>query len=100
MSYEHHIQEDRRLVILRLLAEARSYDMNSAVLQTALADFGHHPSRDQLHTELAWLVEQGLVHTREMASVLVSRITPRGIDVAMGRAQVPGIKRPGPVVLD
>lgn len=96
MNFEQHIQEDRRLVILRLLSEAQGYDLNSSILQTALANFGHRPSRDQLHTELTWLAEQGLVKTHQVHSVLVATLTSRGEDVANGLARVPGVKRPGP----
>lgn len=96
MSFETHIQEDRRLVILRLLAEAQGYDLNSSILQTALTSFGHRPSRDQLHTELAWLAEQGLIKTHQVHSVLVATLTSRGADVAKGLATVPGVKKPGP----
>lgn len=96
MSYHRHLQEDRRLVILRLLLEANGHDLNSSILQSALADFGHNPSRDLLHSELAWLEEQALIKTHRVTSVLVARLTKRGADVARGRAVVPGVKRPGP----
>ena len=96
MQFKTHIQEDQRLIILRLLNEAQGYDLNSAIIQSALAEFGHRPSRDQLHTELAWLDEQGLVHCSKKASVQVAKLTTRGADVAEGRAVVPGVKKPSP----
>ena len=96
MSFEQHVKEDRRLVILRLLAEAQGYGLNSSILQSALEPFGHRISRDQLHTELAWLAEQGLVRLSPVHSVQVATLTSRGADVAKGLAHVPGVKRPGP----
>ncbi len=83
-------------MILRLLSEAGGYDLNSSVLQSALSTFGHRPSRDQLHTELHWLAEQGLVTVSQVHSILVAKLTSRGADVAQGLAHVPGVKRPGP----
>ncbi len=94
--FQQHIAEDQRLVILRLLLEAQGYDLNSAILQTALAQFGHRPSRDQLHTALTWLSEQGLVTVHTTASIMVATLTSKGADVAEGRAHVPGVKKPSP----
>lgn len=96
MSYRDLVSADVRLVLLRLLAELPAYEANSSVLREALERYGHRISRDQVHTELAWLSEQGLVTTREIASVVIATLTPRGLDVAHGRAFVPGVRRPGP----
>lgn len=98
IPYLEHISEDRRLVILRLLLEAVAYEANTSQLETSLAIFAVRQSRDQLHSELAWLEEQGLITCRRPAvgSVLVAKITTRGADVARGLAYVPGVKKPGP----
>jgi len=96
MNYQKLLQEDCRLVILRLLAEATGYDLNSSIIQAGLAEFSHRLSRDKLHGELAWLEEQGLVNTREVRSVVVAELTARGADVASGAATVPGVKKPRP----
>jgi len=98
MSYEQHIAEDRRLVILRSLLEADGYDQNSSIIQTVLEMYGHQPSRDLLHNELNWLAEQGLITTRKIHSVVVAKLTPRGSDAATGRIKIDGVKRPGPGV--
>ena len=95
-TFRESLTEDRRLVLLRLLAEVEGYEANSSVLQSALASFGHTMSRDSVHTELAWLAEQGLVSTTPLASIVVAKLTARGLDAAQGRATVPGVKRPGP----
>ncbi len=96
MSYRDLVIADLRLVILRLLADDQDYQANSSILQMAVESFGHGVSRDQLHTELAWLQEQGLISVDEIASVKVARLSGRGLDVAEGRANVPGVKRPRP----
>nr|WP_293393395.1 ArsR family transcriptional regulator [Nevskia sp.] len=95
-SFRESLTEDRRLVMLRLLAEVEGYEANSSVLQSALASFGHTMSRDSVHTELAWLAEQGLITSTPMVTIVVAKLTARGLDAAQGHATVPGVKRPGP----
>lgn len=96
MSFARLEQEDRRLVLLRMLAEDNDYKINTSILQQGLELYGHNISRDQLHTEIAWLAEQGLVEFDQLNSVKVVTLNQRGLDVSQGRATVPGIKRPGP----
>ena len=96
MNYRDAITSDRRLLLLRLLNEAPGYGGNEAILRAALEGFGHHASRDQVRTDLAWLEEQDLVTTQNMADIIVATITPRGADVATGRSVVPGVRRPSP----
>ena len=55
-------------------------------------------SKDQLHTDLAWLEEQGLVICQQPRAGWIVTSTSRGVDVAEGRARVPGIARPQPGV--
>ena len=95
-KFANHIAEDQRLIVLQLLDQAEGYDLNINILASALAEFGHRPSLDKLRSELAWLEEQGLIDTRNVGSVVVAQATARGLDVAHGRARVPGVKRPGP----
>lgn len=94
-SFTAHVSEDRRLVILRLLAELANYTGNSAILRMALQNFGHEVSRDLVKTELRWLEEQGLLTIEAADSVLVAKLTERGQDVAAGISTTPGVKRPG-----
>lgn len=95
-DYREYLIEEVRLVVLRTLAEAPGYRSNSSMLQMILEQFGLSVSRDQLHTELAWLQEQGLVSAESIKTVQISTLTTRGLDVAAGKAHVPGVKRPGP----
>ena len=90
------VSEDRRLGILRFLAEDKGYALNTSVLQDALCAIGHTVSRDEVHTLAAWLAEQGLVELEKVGPVTVVKITARGVDVASGRAEQPGVKRPMP----
>lgn len=94
-NYAEFLQQDQRLVILRILAELPSYRTNSSVLVTLLGNFGHSPSRDKVKTELRWLEEQGLLSVEDVGDVYVATLNERGADVAAGRASVPGVKRPG-----
>ncbi len=96
MNFIERRMEDRRLVILRLLQGTPGYEAGESVIHLALADFGHSVSRDTVRSDFAWLEEQGLVRTNQIASVMIARATERGIDVALGRATVPGVKRPAP----
>jgi hypothetical protein len=95
-AYRERLAADRRLVILRVLAEAPGYSVNSSILGEILSDWGHAVARDVLHADLAWLAEQGLVDADQVASVWTAQLTQRGADVAAGRAHVPGVRRPGP----
>lgn len=95
IPYADYLRHDMRLVILRLLVEMPGYRANSSVLNTALDNFGHTASRDQIKTELQWLAEQGAVSLADIGPVLVATLTERGQDIAAGRTRVPGIKRPG-----
>lgn len=96
-QYAKYLSEDRRLVILRILAEMPTYRANSSVLHTVLNEWGHEPSRDQVKSELRWLEEQQLVTLEDVGegAVLLAKLTERGADVAAGRARVDGVKRPG-----
>lgn len=97
MSFQNLLAEDRRLAILRLLAADAAYAINESVMQAALDPLGHRVGRDVVRGEFAWLKEQGLVEVEQVTdAVHVARLTSRGLDVAEGRAVVPGVKRPRP----
>jgi len=95
-TYEQHQTEDRRLVIVRVLADSTSYQANEYLLESMLDSMGHSVSNDRLHSDLAWLAEQQLLTLQRLAGVTIARLSTRGFDVARGRAQVPGVKRPRP----
>lgn len=89
-------RQDRRLVILRLLAQDADYSHNEYVLQGALKTMGHSVSQDKLRSELNWLAEQELLATDDSPGIIIAKLTRRGLDVAEGAATVPGVKRPEP----
>lgn len=94
-SFAETLREDRRLVLLRLLAEQRGYTANSSQLHAGLQHLGVAATRDEVLTDLAWLAEQDLLRTREaVEGVVVAELTARGQDVARGHAIVPGVARP------
>ncbi len=91
-------QEDRRLVILRTMAEDSAYGVNEYVLRRVLDTMKHTVSADLLRTDLRWLEEQGLVVTEDVAGTVVAKLTTRGLDVANGVVVVPGVQRPMPEI--
>ncbi len=91
------MKEHQRLVILRMLSEDSGYDLNESILQDGINAVGLDISRDALRTQLAWLEEQGLISVEKASAISKwPDSTGRGLDVANGRANVPGIKRPSP----
>jgi hypothetical protein len=89
--------QDRRLVVLRGLAAAVQYRANSYILRRFAEQVGHAVSSDRLDADLAWLAEADLLSLDKPApDVTVATLTPRGLDVAEGRADHPGVARPRP----
>ena len=96
MSYAVKLEEHRRLVILRVLAETPGYASNTSLLADAVESLGVPSSRAQVSTAVSWLSEQGLVSTRDVGGVGIAQLRDPGLDVALGRSQIPGVKRPSP----
>src|SRR6218665_2231082 len=96
MNYAEFLEQDRRLVLLKGLEGATQFTSNSFVLGRYAAAVGHSVSADRLSTDLTWLQEQGLVELEKNGAVLVAKLTMRGLDVATGRATVPGVQKPQP----
>lgn len=90
--------EERRLQLLRLLAESNAYTASVDVLHMVLGQMGLGVSHDRLGTELEWLAEQGLVLLKRIGAVAAVEVSVRGLDVARGLARVPGVARPQPGV--
>lgn len=95
-SFANHIAADRRLAILRILEGSAEYRANLYLIQRLLADIGHSASLDTINTDLAWLAEQGLLELETVGGVNIPQLIARGLDVACGRAVVPGVARPMP----
>ena len=89
--------EDRRLVLLMLLAKMPDYASPHYAIREALDRLGHAVSQDKIRTDAAWLEEQGLITiTRPAEGLEVYRLTSRGKDVSENKATVPGVKQPEP----
>jgi hypothetical protein len=86
-----------RLTGLRALVESPNYSANDSVLAQTIESVGLPVTRDQLRTQLGWLDEQGLIQIRRASDTLMVAVArERGVDVALGRAAVDGVQRPGP----
>jgi hypothetical protein len=94
--YRERLNKNQRLAALKALDAMPGYTANDSILHTALDSYGHNLSRDLLRTHLQWLTEQGLITLETIASTHVATLTQRGVDVALGRTHVPGVKRPDP----
>lgn len=92
--FDERFREDRRLLLLRLLAESSTLRSNSSIMHTSLYAMGLTASRDEVRADLSWLAEMGLVRLEDaMAHIDVVSLTPRGHDVARGSTYVPGVSR-------
>lgn len=95
-SFAAHVAADRRLAILRILEGSPEYRANLYLIQRLLSGTGHSASLDTINTDLAWLAEQGLLELETVGGVGIPQLLARGLDVACGRAIVPGVARPMP----
>ncbi|WP_028574348.1 VpaChn25_0724 family phage protein [Desulfonatronovibrio hydrogenovorans] len=93
MGYQETITKNRRLEILRLLAETPGYEAGQGMIYQALPVAG---SFDQVAGDLDWLEEQQLVKISSPGGYRIARITQRGLDVATGKSRVTGVARPLP----
>lgn len=96
MSLESIMAGDRRLVILQALEAAGGYALRESVLQRTIEAQTASVSRDRLRTDLDWLAEQELLAVERGPAHWLATITPRGVDVAKGRAIASGVDRPLP----
>lgn len=96
MSFAEYQTADRRLVLLKGLQAAVQYRANAYLLRHFADSLGHVVSADRIAQDLAWLKEQGLIALDVAEGVSIATLTERGLDVATGRAVVPGVQRPAP----
>ena len=96
MSYAATLEAHRRLAILTHLSECLDYASNAEILLDVCNGVGITTSRDQMISTLAWLAEQDLIVIEDHGGFVLVEATARGVDVARGRARVPGVRRPAP----
>ena len=91
-AHDQSVLEERRLVILNLLAATGSYTINEEQLLNALHERDCRISFDRLRTDLAWLSEQDAVQLK-LGPLWGVYLTQYGLDAVDGRLWIPGIKR-------
>lgn len=96
MSYADVMDQDRRLTVLKALESSAGYRAAQFLLVRYCEQFGHAVSVDRIRTDLTWLKEQGLIKLETPEGVFVATLTQRGLDVANGRSDVPGVAKPQP----
>lgn len=96
MSFEEHLAEDARLVILRGLADETDGRLNEIALTRLLDTFGHRRSREWVRTQISKLRELGAVSVDEAGTVLIATITRAGTDHVERRSVIDGVARPSP----
>lgn len=87
------VEADRRRAILAALSISAAYTLPDRALRAQVEHIGYAVSLDILRADIAWLADIGLVERAEMDDV---SLTDRGLDIVLGRAQVPGVRRPEP----
>jgi hypothetical protein len=96
MSYPDFVNEHVRIAILRLLQDSQGR-ANESVLREGLSQLAFTLSRTEMRAQLEWLKSAGLItHEWPFPTVLVARLTERGLDVAEGNERVAGVHRPSP----
>lgn len=96
MSFEQHLSEDARLVILRGLAKETDGRLNEIALTRLLDEFGYRRSRDWVRTQIGKLKELGAVSVTEAGTVHIAEITRTGLDHVERRSLIDGVARPSP----
>ena len=93
------LAEDRRLIILRSLADVPGYHLNEQVLKLGLNAFGHHAGRDLVRADIQYLLDHDLVRVDRLpgqgGELWLVTLTAACEDVAKGRLH-PGVARPRP----
>ena len=98
MSYQKTLAEHRRLTILKHLEKVSGYTANASILTDVANGVGVTSTRAQVESDLTWLEEAGLVTLDRAGDFIVVIATQRGVEVALGRSFVEGVKRPRPGV--
>lgn len=89
-------EEHRLLAVLRTLLRSPGYSSNLPLLRDYLDALGLVASYDVMRADLQRLKEMGLCTLGTDNESCRITLTERGIDVAEGRSEVEGIRRPGP----
>ncbi|KPF98818.1 hypothetical protein IP86_10860 [Rhodopseudomonas sp. AAP120] len=91
--------KDRRLVLLRLLAEQDNYELSAPLLTKAAQELRHRVYPDVVEADIVLLDQHRLVKRSEIElsgrKMTIATLTKLGRDVANGRPH-PMVARPSP----
>jgi hypothetical protein len=86
----------RRRDVLLYLLNSRDYSCNESLLRMVLREQGYLASASEIHDDIAWLKQEGLVAWRDLGDLIIVRLLERGRDVAEGAESIAGVSRPDP----
>jgi Fe2+ or Zn2+ uptake regulation protein len=97
MSLDRIMTEQRRLMILKLLAKPGS--LNSSILTNALRQIGSPCDHDTVLNTLGWLASERLIVLEPIDGMrsMLARLTADGQEVQAGRMIRAGVSLPGEV---
>jgi hypothetical protein len=98
-TFAEQLREDRRLALLRVLAEQPGKSMNSSNLDKWLRHIQITGTRADTLDALRWLHDQALLRLAPVADIdglYIATLTGAGQDIASGRALHPGVAEPSP----
>lgn len=96
-AYSQRVAEERRLVILSILADMPERRLNLATLYNELDALAVPCTLADLRADAEWLASQRLVERAEVhPGVTVLTLSADGAEVARGKRLHPGVMRPGP----
>jgi len=95
MSFENHLAEQRRLIILETLSKVHDRTLNDSLLARPLRIAGHNVTRDVIRNDIRYLAENGAVVRTDAMGFVVAELTERGDDHVSSRTILDGVARPG-----
>lgn len=96
-AYSERVAEERRLVILTILADMPQRRLNLSTLYSELDALAVPCTIADLRADSEWLASQRLVERDEPAKgVTVLALTADGLEVSRGKRVHPGVMRPNP----
>lgn len=96
-SFKNHVTEERRLLILQLLANSVGCEMNAYLLASQLDQLAMYLDELALGRELQWLADADLLRLRSIAGVTLAALTRQGLALTQGKHQVAGVARALPL---
>lgn len=97
LAYSERVAEERRLVMLTILADMPQRRLNLSTLYAELDALAVPCTIADLRADSEWLASQRLVERDEPAKgVTVLTLTADGLEVARGKRVLPGVMRPNP----